>query len=61
MSVLKTIRKTCPSCGRPMQLVSDPGGHDNYVCSRCEFDPLHDPAALKWADSPLKPPVGPEA
>jgi hypothetical protein len=44
-----------------MQLVPDPGGHDNYVCSRCEFDPLHDPGALKWADSPLKPPVGPEA
>ena len=44
-----------------MQLVSDPGGHDNYACSRCEFDPLRDPVALKWADSPLKPPIGPEA
>lgn len=47
--------------GWSMQLVPDPGGHDNYVCSRCEYDPLHDPGALKWADIPLKPPVGPEA
>ena len=60
MSVLQGIRKACPSCGKPMQLAADAGGRDHYVCSRCEDDPLHDPAALKWANSPLKAPVGPE-
>lgn len=28
-----------------------------YVCSNCDDDPLHDPKALKWADSPLRPPA----
>jgi hypothetical protein len=43
-----------------MQLAPGAGGRDQYVCSRCEDDPLHDPAALKLANSPLKAPVGPE-
>lgn len=30
---------------------------ERYVCTACEHDPLRDPAALKWADSPLKPPT----
>lgn len=31
-------------------------GRLRYVCISCDDDPLHDPAALKWADSPLRPP-----
>ncbi|MCK1268930.1 zinc ribbon domain-containing protein [Bradyrhizobium sp. 49] len=60
MSVLHPIRKACPSCGRPMKLVSQGGGRDRYVCPHCVDDPLHDPAALKWADSPLRPPADPK-
>jgi uncharacterized Zn finger protein (UPF0148 family) len=58
MSVLNSNRKLCPACGRPMKLVSGEVRKDGerYVCPHCEDDPLHDPAALKWADSPLKPP-----
>lgn len=32
-------------------------GGQRYVCATCDRDPLHDPAARKWADSPLKPPA----
>jgi hypothetical protein len=28
-----------------------------YVCTSCADDPLQDPTARKWADSPLCPPV----
>ncbi len=43
-----------------MKLVPDATGRDRYVCPRCEDDPLHDPEALKWADSRLKPPTDPQ-
>jgi hypothetical protein len=32
-------------------------GRPRYVCLVCEDDPLCDPAARKWADSPLLPPT----
>lgn len=59
MAVLFPIRKPCPVCGRPMKLVQDePDGRaEHFVCTACDGDPLHDPAARKWADSPLKPPA----
>lgn len=42
-----------------MKLVSESTGRsrERYVCPACEEDPLHDPAAQKWADSPLRPPA----
>ncbi|RXT42967.1 hypothetical protein B5V03_23740 [Bradyrhizobium betae] len=59
MSVLHLIRKRCPNCGSAMKLVSESTGRsrERYVCPACEEDPLHDPAAQKWADSPLRPPA----
>jgi hypothetical protein len=59
MSMLHAIRKPCPVCGRPMKLAPDETGHgrERYVCTTCDDDPLHDPAARKWADSPLRPPA----
>lgn len=32
------------------------GGRERYACPVCD-DPLYDPTALKWVDSPLKPPA----
>ena len=32
-------------------------GRPRYVCLACENDPLRDPAARKWAESPLRPPA----
>jgi hypothetical protein len=32
-----------------------PGNRREYVTSR--DDPLHDPTARKWVDSPLRPPA----
>jgi hypothetical protein len=32
-------------------------GRPHYVCVVCEDDPLRDPAAWKWAESPLRPPA----
>jgi transposase-like protein len=59
MSELHLIRKRCPLCGKAMKLV--PGETERhgerYVCPACEEDPLHDTAAQKWADSPLRPPA----
>jgi hypothetical protein len=48
----------CPACGRLMKLGPDDrgGSGERYVCSYCDGDPLHDPAAQKWIDSPLRPP-----
>lgn len=42
-----------------MKLVkTDAGqGRERYICAVCDDDPLHDPAARKWVDSPLKPPA----
>jgi predicted nucleic acid-binding Zn ribbon protein len=40
------IRKACPVCGKPMKVVPE----DQMVCTRCEHDPLHDPAVRKWTD-----------
>ena len=59
MAVLYPIRKACPGCGKPMKTVPDEAreGRLRYVCTSCDDDPLHDPAALKWADSPLRPPA----
>lgn len=31
-------------------------GRLRYVCTVCEQDPLHNPTARNWADSPLRPP-----
>jgi hypothetical protein len=39
--------------------VLDATGRNRRVCPSCEDDPLRDPAAVKWADSPLKPPTDP--
>lgn len=41
-----------------MELVRDEAanGRERYVCPDCD-DPLHDPAAQKWVDSPLRPPA----
>jgi hypothetical protein len=60
MTARHPIRKACPVCGRPMKLVAAEGetGRERYICTWCDGDPLHDPAARRWADSPLKPPTG---
>lgn len=51
------IRKACPGCGKPMKLVvADEKGRVRYVCTNCD-DPLLDPAARRWVDSPLRPPA----
>lgn len=59
MTALYASRKLCPICGKPMTVVPDDvaPGRSRYVCLACDDDPLHDPAARKWADSPLKPPA----
>lgn len=59
MAVLYSSRKLCPACGKPMTAVPDDVAQDRqrYVCNSCDDDPLHDPAARKWAESPLKPPA----
>jgi hypothetical protein len=52
------IRKACPVCGKPMKVVpEDQMGRERYVCTRCEHDPLQDPAIRKWTDGPLRPPA----
>ena len=50
------IRKACPACGKPMKLVADENGREQYVCTYCD-DPLRDPAARRWIESPLRPPA----
>lgn len=42
-----------------MMAVPDEVAHGplRYVCLLCEDDPLRDPAARKWAESPLRPPA----
>lgn len=59
MAVICSSRKLCPSCGRPMTAIPDDTAADRqqYVCLACEGDPLDDPAAQKWVDSPLRPPA----
>jgi transposase-like protein len=52
------VRKPCPRCGRAMTPVpAEEGrqGRQQYVCTDCD-DPLRDPVARHWAESPLKPP-----
>jgi hypothetical protein len=39
---------------QPMKLVADEKGRKRYVCASCG-DSLQDPAASKWAESPLRP------
>jgi hypothetical protein len=56
MTTRHPIRKACPSCGKPMKLVVDEKGRERYACARCD-DPLHDPAARRSVDSPLRPPA----
>lgn len=58
MSLLHQVGSRCPHCGRPMELVRDAAanGRERYVCPDCD-DPLHDPAAQKRADSPVRPPA----
>lgn len=56
-SLLHPMRKACPSCGRPMRLAAAENARsERFICPRCDGDPLHDPAARKWADGPLKAP-----
>ncbi|SFQ30114.1 hypothetical protein SAMN05216330_12423 [Bradyrhizobium sp. Ghvi] len=59
MVALNSSRRLCPSCGKAMMAIPDDvaGGQQRYVCLACEDDPLRDPAARKWADSPLRPPA----
>ncbi len=59
MTPLYSSRKLCPTCGKPMTAARDDAaeGRPRYVCRVCEDDPFHDPAARKWADSPLRPPA----
>lgn len=59
MAALNSGRKLCPSCGKAMTAIPHDvaDGRQRYVCLACEDDPLHDPAARKWADSPLRPPA----
>ncbi|GAB9163901.1 hypothetical protein BDS110ZK25_70540 [Bradyrhizobium diazoefficiens] len=60
MAMLNAMRKTCPVCGAPMRRVADEtedGRRERYVCAECDgIDPLHDPGARGWAESPLRPP-----
>jgi hypothetical protein len=32
-------------------------GRERYVCTRCEHDPLNDPAVRKWTDGALRLPA----
>ncbi|WP_143279351.1 hypothetical protein [Bradyrhizobium ottawaense] len=59
MTALCSSRKLCPSCGKPMTAVPGDIGErlQCYVCLACQDDLLRDPAARKWADSPLRPPA----
>ncbi|MGY2938486.1 transposase-like protein [Bradyrhizobium sp. GM6.1] len=58
MAVRFSIWKACPGCGKPMVVVPDAEAEQplRYICTACGDDPLRDPTARKWADSPLKPP-----
>ncbi|OSI24818.1 hypothetical protein [Bradyrhizobium canariense] len=58
MAELYPARKASPACGRPVKAVPDEAeaGRLWYVCTNCDDDPLHDPTARKWAESPLPPP-----
>lgn len=59
MAMLYSNPKACPTCGKPMTAVPDDVEQERqrYVCAVCDDDPLHDPVARKWADSPLRPPA----
>jgi hypothetical protein len=59
MAALNSSRKLCLSCGKAMTAIPDDvaPGRPRYVCLACEDDPLRDPAARKWVDSPLRPPA----
>ncbi|WFU75474.1 zinc ribbon domain-containing protein [Bradyrhizobium sp. CB2312] len=59
MAVLFSSRKLCPTCGKPLAAVPDDVAveRQRYVCTHCDTDPMHDPAARRWADSPLRPPA----
>lgn len=59
MSLLHPGRKACPHCGRPMNIVADEAANSGkrYLCPKCDEDPMRDPAAKKWIDSPLTPPA----
>ncbi|MET4608578.1 hypothetical protein ABIB90_008084 [Bradyrhizobium sp. JR4.1] len=57
MTPLYLSRKLCPKCGKPMTAVPDDvaPGRPRHICVVCEDDPLRDPVARKWAQSPLRP------
>ncbi|KRR29879.1 hypothetical protein [Bradyrhizobium retamae] len=59
MAVLYPIRKVCPACGKPMVTVPDvvDERQRRYVCTNCDDDPLLNPTARSWAESPLRPPA----
>lgn len=59
MTPLYLSRKLCPKCGKPMTAAPDDvaPGRPRYVCPVCEDDPLRDPTARKWAESPLRAPA----
>ena len=52
------LLKACSEHGRPMTTLPDEArkGRLRYVCAKCDGDPLCDPTARKWVDSPLRPP-----
>jgi tRNA(Ile2) C34 agmatinyltransferase TiaS len=57
MKTVFQVRKPCPRCGREMRLVPTKaeGDQESYVCTNCD-DPMRDPIARHWVESPLKPP-----
>ncbi len=59
MTPLYSSRKLGPTGGKPMTAARDDAAEGPlcYVCRVCEDYPFHDPAARKWADSPLRPPA----
>ena len=59
MPVFDPVRKACPGVRQADKAVPDEAreGRSRHVCANCDHDPLHDPAALKWAGSPLRPPA----
>jgi hypothetical protein len=50
------LLNSCQDTGIAFRMVADENGRERYVCTYCD-DPLRDPAARRWIDSPLRPPA----